>query len=209
MQSAKGYVISAREMPARGTMLHNKIAAVLKLGAVVIGIATLCAPIHAVERRHGVLVGTIVDVSSAAKTVVVKAADGTEHTLRFAEHTVVHGAKDVARGTVDAFHGMEKGTKVAVHYTAEGAKETADEVDKIGDDGMKAVKVTVTHVDHTAKTVGVTTADGAKETYRTTERAADEIGKDVAKGSEKTAKGTAYVTDEAGHKVVHFFARAF
>src|SRR5262249_13161962 len=149
----------------RGTMLQNKIVvelrrpvtpSVLKLGAVMIGIATLCGPLHAVEQRnHGVLVGTVVDVGSATKTVVVKTADGTEHTLLFAGHTSVHGAKDVARGTDAGFHGLEKGSKVVVHYTAEGGKETADEVDRIGDDSFKAAKVTVTHFDKGAKTVSV------------------------------------------------------
>jgi len=54
------------------------------------------------------------------------------------------------------------------HYTAEGGKETADEVDRIGDDGLRAVKVTATHLDRGAKTVSVKTADGAKETFRVT-----------------------------------------
>jgi hypothetical protein len=95
-----------------------------------------------------------------------------------------------------------------VHYTAEGGKETADEVDRIGDDGLRAVKVTAPHLDRGAKTVSVKTADGAKETFPVTGRAAEEIGKGVAKPTEDTAKETVYFTDEAGHKVVHFFERA-
>jgi hypothetical protein len=179
---------------------------VLKTIAVLIGIATLCVPMHAIERRHGVLVGVVTDVGSATKTVAVKTADGAEHTFVFTEHTVVHGSKDVARGGKDAFKGLEKGSKVAVHYTEEGGKETADEVDKIGDDGLEAVKVTAVHVDHGAKTVAVKTADGTEETFRVTGRAAEEMGKEAGKGA---GEGTAYVSDEAGHKVVHFFERAF
>jgi len=115
-----------------------------------------------VERRHGVLVSTVLDVGSAAKTVVVKTADGTEYTLLFVGHTAVHGSKDVARGTADAFHGLEKGRKVVVHDTAEGGKDTADEVDRIGDDDLRTVK-TATHLDRGAKTVSVKTAG---QTYR-------------------------------------------
>lgn len=174
----------------------------LQLGTLVMGIAMLC---HAAE--HGVLTGTVVDVGSATKTVVVKTADGTEHSLQFAGHTTVHGTKEAARGTGDAFHGLEKGNKVVVHYTAEGGKETADEVGKVGDDGLKAAKVTVTHFDKGAKTVAVKTADGTKETFVVTGRAGEEIGKGVAKGSEDAAKGTIYFTEKSGQKIAHFFER--
>ena len=179
-----------------------------KFAVVLIAIATLSYLALAIEQGHGVLVGTVTDVGSATKKVVVKAADGTEHTFAYAEHTTVHGGKDIGKGTEDAFHGLEKGSKVAVHYTAEGGKDTADEVDKIGDDGLKAVKVSVTHVDRGGKYITVKTADGAKDTFRVTARASEEIGDEVAKGGEKAAKGTVYVTDEAGRKVVHFFERA-
>src|SRR5262249_24881553 len=134
-----------------------------KLLTILIGIATLCGPMPAVERRHSVLTGTVTDVGSAVKTVVVKTADGAEHTFVFAEHTTVHGAKDVGKGSADTFRGLEKGSKVVVHYTAEGGKETADELDKVGDDGLKAVKGTVTHVRRGGKFITVETADGAKE----------------------------------------------
>jgi hypothetical protein len=176
-----------------------------KLGAAALAIAALCAPIQALEKKHGVLVGVVTDVGHGTKTVAVKTADGTEHTFIFVGRTTVHGA---AIGGEDAFKGLEKGSKVVVHYTAEGGKETADEVDKIGDDGLKAVKVTAVHVGKGGKFVTAETADGAKETFKVTGRASEEIGKGVGKGSEDAAKGTVYVTDEAGHRVVHFFERA-
>ena len=55
---------------------------ILKLAVVVVGIATLSGPIDAIEQGHGVLVGTVTDVGSTTKKVVVKTADGTEHTSR-------------------------------------------------------------------------------------------------------------------------------
>jgi hypothetical protein len=181
----------------------------LKYSAVLIGIVTICGPVSASERHHGVVVGAVTDVSSATKTVAVKTADGAEHTFVFSEHTTIHGAKDVGHGGEDAAKGLEKGSQVAVHYTADGGRETANEVDKIGDDGLQAVKVSAVHVGHSSKVVTVRTADGAEETFRVTGRASEEIGKEVGKGTGDAAKGTVYVTDEAGHKVVHFFERAF
>jgi hypothetical protein len=64
--------------------------------------------------------GTVTHVDKAARTVTVKAADGTEDTY--------HVAKDA---TVDAGHGVVKssewtakeGDHVVVHYTEEGGKK--------------------------------------------------------------------------------------
>ncbi len=180
----------------------------LKRLSVIMLLILMCWPALAVERRHGILVGVVIRLDSAARTAVVKLADGTEHTFHFVKRTAVHGAADTAAGAKDAFHGLKEGTEVAVHYTAKGSEETAEEVDDIGKDGLKATEVTVTHIDRGAKTLAVKTADGADETYRLTDSAARDAGKDVAEGTEKSAKVTVYYTEEAGHKVAHFFKRA-
>jgi len=144
--------------------------------------------------------GTVKKVDSGAKTVVVKTADGTEHTFHFLGRTVIHGVEETAKGTKDVFHGLKEGTEVAVHYTVKGGEETAREVDHIGKDGMKVTEGTVSHIDRGAKTVAIKTADGAETTYRL----ADEAAKDTAKGVEKSGKVTVYYTEEGGHKVAHF-----
>ena len=110
--------------------------------------------------------GTVKKIDSGTKTVVVDASDGTEHTF-YSGDLVVHGskdaAKDTAKGTDDAFHGVKEGSKVAVHYTADGGKETAHEIDNIGDDGLKATKGTITHIDRGTKTVAVNLQERAGE----------------------------------------------
>jgi hypothetical protein len=177
----------------------------LKRFSIVLLTLILCWPALAIERRHGILVGVVTKVDSAAKTVVVKTADGTEHTLHFVKRTTVHGAQDVATAAKDVFHGVKEGGEVAVHYTAKGAEETAEEVDNIGKDGLKAAEATVTHIDRGAKTLAVKTADGAEVTYRLTDSAAKHAGKDIKEGAEKTGKVTVYYTEEGGRKVVRFF----
>ena len=122
-----------------------------------------CWSVQAVEEQHGFVVGTVQKVDSAAKTVAVKTADGTVHTLHFAKGTVVHGAQATATGGKDAFQGLKEGSQVAVHYTAKGSVESAEEVDNIGKDGLKATEVTATHIDRGAKTITVKTASGAEE----------------------------------------------
>jgi len=143
--------------------------------------------------------GTVKKVDSGAKTVVVKTADGAEHTFHFLGRTVVHGAEATAKGSKEAFHGLKEGTEVAVHYTAKGGEETAEEVDHIGKDGMKVTEGTISHIDRGAKTVAIKTADGAETTYRL----ADHAAKDTGKGAEKAGKVTVYYTEEGGHKVAH------
>src|SRR5579871_1779006 len=91
---------------------------------------------QAVERKQGIVEGTVTKIDNGAKTIVVKTADGTEHTLHFVKRTAVHSAEAAAAGSKDAFHGVKEGSEVAVHYTGEGSKETAEEVDHLGKDGL-------------------------------------------------------------------------
>jgi hypothetical protein len=158
--------------------------------------------VHAVD-------GTVKKVDAGTKTLVVEAKDGTEHTFHYASDVTVDGAKDTKKGTVDAAHGVEEGSKVAVHYTVVGGKETAHEIDRIGDDGLKATDGTVSHMDRGAKTIAVKTADGSEETFRMTDRAAKDTGKDVAEGADKSAKVTVYYTEKAGVKTAHFVKSIF
>ncbi|MGP0076139.1 MAG: hypothetical protein ACLPWF_29820 [Bryobacteraceae bacterium] len=150
------------------------------------------------------VVATVKTVDKGTKTVVVKTADGTEHTFHFIGRTVAHGAEATAKGSKDAFEGMKEGDEVVVHYTVKGTEKTAQEVDHIGKDGLKASEVVVKSVDHGAKTVTVKTAEGAEETYHISDRAVKESGK----GLEKAGKVTIYYTDDAGKKVVHFFKQS-
>jgi len=120
--------------------------------SVTLMLIALCWPALAIEERQGIFVGTVRKIDSGTKTVVVKLADGTEHTLHFVKRTTVIGAEATATGAKDAFHGLKEGSEVAVHYTAKGSEETAEEFDRIGKDGLKASEVTVTHIDRGAKT---------------------------------------------------------
>jgi hypothetical protein len=145
--------------------------------------------------------GTVKAVDKGTKTVVVKAADGTEHTFHFVGRTVAHGAEATAGASKDAFLGMKEGDEVVVHYTEKGAVKTAHEVDHVGKGGLKMTEVAVTSVDHGAKTVTVKTAEGGKETYHLTGNAVRETGK----GLDKAGKVTIYYSEEGGKKVAHFF----
>ena len=160
----------------------------------------LCSTAFAISAMEG----RIEKIDHAAKTIVVKAADGTEHTFHFAARTTVHGTEKAAK---ESFHGLKEGSSVVVHYTTKGTEETVEEVDHLGEDGLKATEGTVTHLDRGAKTVTVKTADGAEETFHLAGHAAEDAGKDIGEGTEKSAKVTVYYSEHAGQKVAHFFKK--
>jgi hypothetical protein len=149
--------------------------------------------------------GTVKTVDAATKTVVIKAADGTEHTFHVAARATVHGAEDVGKGSKDAYHSLKEGNEVVVHYTVKGTEKTAEEFDRVGKDGLHVAEGTVKGIDRGAKTITVKTADGAEATYHFTAHVTSETGKDVADGTVKAGKVTVYYTEDAGRKIVHFF----
>jgi hypothetical protein len=145
--------------------------------------------------------GTVKKVDAGTKTVVVATADGTEHTVHVVSKTAVHGWDATEAGAEDGMHGVKEGSHVVVHYTVKGTEKTAQEMDRIGDGGLKVTEGTVSKIDRGTKTLAVKTADGAEATYRITDHAVVDTGK----GIEKAAKVTVYYTEEGGKKVVHFF----
>lgn len=181
---------------------------VIRVSWVLILLSALgCAAQDAVTAVHG----TITNLDSGTKTMVVKTKDGSEHTIKFVDKTTVHGveagAHETAIGSADSFHGLKEGTDVVAHYTVKGSDKTAVEVDDVGKDGVKSIDGTVTHIDRTTKTMAVKTADGTEETFKLSGPAAADAGKDISKGAEKTTKVTVYYTEKAGKKTVHFFEK--
>jgi hypothetical protein len=73
--------------------------------------------------------GIVKSVDKTSKTMVVKTADGTEHTIKWTDKTTVKGVdasgKAVAAGSVDTYDGLKDGAKVSVKYTEKGSEKTA------------------------------------------------------------------------------------
>jgi hypothetical protein len=146
--------------------------------------------------------GTVSRIDSGAKTIVVKAKEGTEHTIRFAGKTAVHGTE---AGGQDTFKGVKEGSEVVAHYTTRGAKKTAVEVDRVGKDGLKETEGAVSEINRGTKTIAVKTADGSVQTFKMAGHGTEDAGRDVGKSSEKSSKVTVYYTEKAGKKIAHFF----
>jgi hypothetical protein len=156
-----------------------------------------------VSAVHGIVTKT----DAAAKTIVVKTKDGTEHTIHFVDKTTVRGGEAVEAGAKDTFHGVKEGSEVVARYTVTGSEKTAVEVDKVGKDGYKSVEGTVTKVGEGGKTITVKAADGTEHTFEVAGHGTKVAAVDTAKGTEKGAKVTVYYTESAGKKIAHFFEK--
>jgi len=143
--------------------------------------------------------GTVKKVDHSTKTVVIKTADGTEHTVKVTDDATIKGSKD-------GFDGLKEGSEVVARTTKKGAVESADDVGKVSKDGLKATKGTVTKFDKDTKTIAVKTADGTEKTFELSGKALEDAGKSTGKGVEKGAKVTVYYTEEGGKKTAHYLA---
>lgn len=161
---------------------------------IILGVG-LCAAQDLVSIIHG----TIKKVDKTTKTIVVKSADGTEHTIKIA-------GDDTVKGTKDGFDGLKQGTEVVARTTGKGVDESAVEVGKVSKDGFKDTKGTVEKFDKDTKTLVVKSADGTEKTFEMTDDAVKDAGKATGKGIAKGTKVTVYYTEEGGKKTAHFLA---
>jgi Cu/Ag efflux protein CusF len=77
--------------------------------------------------------GLVKHVDKDAKTIVVKADDGVEHTIKWTDKTTWEGIKDSGKG-------IKEGSKVAVKYTEKAGEKTAVGVKDVGKDTAKALE---------------------------------------------------------------------
>lgn len=110
-------------------MLNNAKVRRSLLPVLLVMAATVAWQVAAADDVFHDVTGVVKSVDKATKTVVVKTADGTEHTIKYTSKTTVEGAKDagkgVEKGSVETYLGAKKGAKVTVHYTEKGAEKTA------------------------------------------------------------------------------------
>jgi hypothetical protein len=109
-------------------MLHPKRSNVLLASLLVLVLAIAWQGTLAEDVVHAVS-GIVKSVDKGSKTMVVKASDGTEHTIKWTDQTTMKGVdatgKGVAAGSVDTYDGLKEGAKVSVKYTEKGGEKTA------------------------------------------------------------------------------------
>lgn len=167
----------------------------------------LVSGVRAADEVVSAVHGVVTKTDAATKTIVIKADDGTMHTIHFVDKTVVQGADATGAGAKATFHGVTEGSEVVAHYTVKGTEKTGVEVDKLGKDGLKSVDGVVTTVGKDGKNVVVKTADGTEQAFDVAGHDTEAAAKEIAKGADKTGKVTVYYTENAGKKIAHFFKK--
>ena len=174
------------------------------------GAALLAVPaLHAGQQPPPVngtvaLEGTVDQTYKAANTVIVKTMDGVRHLFHLTGKTVVHGGESAG---AEGLRGLEAGSAVVVHYATDAGQQTALEVDRLDDQGLKTIEGVVTRVDRAGRKISIRLADGSMQTLRLTDRAATDVGKDVDRAATDTTRVVVYYADESGQRVAHYFKR--
>ena len=177
----------------------------LGLGAVLI----LSTPAHPQDRpplqEPIALEGSMKQFYRAANVVVVTTMDGIEHVYHFTKDLIVHGGK---KPGVDALEGLREGTTVVIHESTRDSQASADEIDILGDEGLKSTEGMVTNIDHRKGEITIRYNNGKTETLQMTTLAAAETAAVVAGAGEEASTVIVYYSDEAGRKIAHYFKKA-
>ena len=189
----------------RSTRDELGLALALALGVVLI----VSTPAHAQNRpplqEPIALEGTVQRFYRAANTVVVTTMDGMEHVYHFTKDLIVHGGK---KPGVDALEGLRAGTTVVIHHTTAGSQASAEEIDVLGDEGLKSTEGMVTNIDRRKNEITIRYNNGKTETLQMTSRAAAESEAGIDESGEgASSRVVIYYSDEAGRKVAHYFKK--
>ena len=149
------------------------------------------------------LEGTMKQFYRAANVVVVTTMDGIEHVYHFTKDLIVHGGK---KPGVDALEGLQPGTMVVIHQTMTGSQASAEEIDILGEEGLKITEGRVTKIDRRNREITIRYGNGTSETLRMTSRAAAATDADIDQSADQII--VVYYSDEAGHKIAHYFKKA-
>lgn len=142
---------------------------------------------------------TVEDVHEAGRGILGKVA----RLFRWNRRSPVPSGDEAGDET---FAGLNTGTAVVVHSTTAGENLTAEEIDRLDDEGVKRTEGVVTAVNRSDRTISIRLADGTRQTLRLSDRAADGVDKAIDRAG-GGARVVVFVKDEAGERVVHYFKR--
>jgi hypothetical protein len=133
--------------------LHTKRFRLVLAGFIALAMTMGLQSALAQDVAHAIS-GVVKSVDKETKTFVVKADDGTEHTIKWTAGTSVKAAKDTGKGvatgsedaakgtekaSVDSYLGAKQGTRVTVKYTEKAGEKTATGIKDASKATAKAV----------------------------------------------------------------------
>jgi hypothetical protein len=175
--------------------------------AVIVAVTVIGAADAAAQQPppiHGVT-GTIATETSIEETTA--AGHGILAKVKRALH--LNGRTTVPSGDAagaEALGGLKKGTRVVVHYAADGATVTGGAIDRQGREGLKEMAGSVIAVNLGDRTISVRLSDDAVQTLRLSDRAAADV-KDIEGAGNAGANVIVYYRNEAGQRVAQYFKR--
>ena len=176
--------------------------------ALAFAVVLVAVPAHTQDRpplkEPIALEGTMKAFYRGANVVIVTTMDGVEHVYHFTKNLIVHGGK--APG-VDALADLSEGTPIVIHPRANDAQLSAEEIDVLGDEGLKITEGRVIHVDRRKKEITIRYGNGKTETLQLTTRAAAESGGSLRESDEANNEFVIYYADEEGRKVAHYVTK--
>jgi hypothetical protein len=94
-------------------------------------------PVRAAQDAAHAVTGIVKHVDHGTKKLVVEMKDGTEHTIKYTDRTLVKAGKESEKGAADTWLATKDGARVTVHYTEKAGDKTAvaikDAAEKTGD----------------------------------------------------------------------------
>jgi hypothetical protein len=113
-------------------------------------------------REKYLVLGTIENIDSAANTITVRLADGTDRTLQLAKRLVVNGHEET-RSRAES--GLMARERAVIYYTDKGSDETAVDVESLNHAMRRTITGALISADKDNKTVVLRTANGKEETF--------------------------------------------
>ena len=152
---------------------------------------------------HGVT-GTIATETSIDETTA--AGHGILAKVKRVLHLNGRSAVPGAAAGEEALGGLKKGTRVVVHYAADGGNLTSGAIDRQGRDGVKQMAGSVVALNLSDRTISVKLSDDSIQTLRLSDEAAAGA-KDIDRASDTGANVIVYYRNEAGQRVAKYFKR--
>jgi len=112
--------------------IFSRCWSVVAILSLFVAVASLQATLAQEDVVH-IFSGVVKHVDRDAKTIVVKADDGAEHTVKWTDKTAWEATKESGKG-------IKEGSKVSVKYTEKAGEKTAVGVKDIGKDTGKALQ---------------------------------------------------------------------
>src|SRR6201986_2192195 len=99
-------------------LLRSKYRVALMVAFAALLTISLCPRVSAQDDVFHIVKGTVKHIDKDTKMMIVKAGDGTGHTIKRTAKTTVEGGKDIGEG-------IKEGSKVSVKYTEKGGEKKA------------------------------------------------------------------------------------